>query len=45
MDYGSHTPFILAAYSVSIVAIAALIGVRVAQFRAAKRAEQKKAND
>ncbi len=40
MDFGPHTPFIAAAYSASILAIAALIAMRVHRFREANRAEK-----
>jgi len=39
MEYGAHTPYILAAYGFSIIAIGALIVLRVRRFKAALRAE------
>lgn len=39
MDYGPHTPFIAAAYGVSIIVIGAMIAFRLYRFRKAMRAE------
>lgn len=40
MDYGAHTPYILAAYAVSIIAIGVLIALRIHRYRAANHAER-----
>jgi len=41
MDYGSHTPFILAAYGVSFVALGVLIWLRARGFARAQAAEKR----
>jgi len=41
MDYGAHTPYIFAAYGVSIVALGVLIWLRVSAFYRAKEAEKR----
>lgn len=40
MDYGAHTPFVVAAYAASIFAIAALIFWRLKDFRKAQAREE-----
>ena len=45
MDYGAHTPYILAAYSVSIIAVLAMIYLRLRDFMKAKNAEQEAAKN
>ncbi len=41
MNFGAHTPYILIAYAVSIIALAVLIGWRIAALKKAVAAETK----
>jgi heme exporter protein CcmD len=45
MDFGSHTPYVLTAYAVSIIVLAGLIGWRIIALKKAAAAATKDAKE